>query len=319
MPHAAAPDPASPVLVVGFKRLVELQAVLAEVRAHHAGRVYVFLDHARAGRDAEERDCAALQRWVRDWAAGDSRVIVRVAAANLGCRRAIPAAIDWVFAEGHDSVVFLEDDCLPSPDFFPYMQQLLARHADDERVMMVSGNQFLPPAMLRDYPHSYYYSRYIHIWGWGTWRRAWRHYDDAMAALDDPAVRDRVDSLFASRAEQRFYEAIWRRQKADPNDSAWGSRWLLACLLQRGLCACPSRNLVRNIGFGGASTHTSRASVYHVVPRQALPQPLSHPPQTIEWRAADRWWFDHLISKRLGARLRRYARRVDPSRVVDEV
>ena len=25
--------------------------------------------------------------------------------------------------------------------------------------------------------YSYYFSKYVHIWGWATWRRAWKYYD----------------------------------------------------------------------------------------------------------------------------------------------
>lgn len=287
--------------------------------AHHDGEVYVFLDHARPGREQEAIDCAALRSWVGARAGGEPRMHLNLAPANLGCARAIPAGMEWVFSQGHESVIFLEDDCLPAPSFFPYMQQVLSRYADDHRVMMVSGNQFLPPPMVEQHPHSYYFSRFIHIWGWGTWRRAWQHYDHTLSALNDPFIAANLPSLFPGKAEQAFYAAVWQRQRNNPNDSAWASRWLLACLLQRGLCICPARNLVRNIGFGEGSTHTSRASSYHVVPLQRLPLPLVHPPYVVEWQAADRWWFDHLISKRLDSRLRRYLSRVDPERVADQV
>jgi GT2 family glycosyltransferase len=311
--------PDAPVLVIGFKRLDELRRVLEATGRHHAGRIYVFLDHPRAGRDDETAACSALRSWVQEWAAKDAgRVRVKLAPSNLGCARAIPAGMQWVFSAGHEAVIFLEDDCLPAPSFFPFMQAMLARYAGDTRVMMVSGNQFLPRELIQQQPYSYYFSRFIHIWGWGTWKRAWAHYDHTLSALDERFVAENLDSLLPGRAETAFYSAVWSRQKANPQDTAWGSRWLLACLIQRGLCICPSRNLVRNIGFGEGSTHTSRASAYHVVPLQRLETPLVHPPHVVEWRAADRWWFDHLVSKRIDLRVRRLLNRVDPDRVLDE-
>lgn len=308
----------APVLVIGFKRLNELKRVLEATRTYHAGEIYVFLDHARSGRQQEAGECAALRAWVAQWAAGEMRIHVHLAPQNLGCARAIPAGMAWVFDQGHESVIFLEDDCLPAPTFFPYMQATLQKFEHDERVMMVSGDQFLPASMLQSYEYSYYFSRFVHIWGWGTWKRAWDHYDHTLAALADPFIAVNIESLFPGHAEAAFYTNIWNKQRGDPLDSAWGSRWLLACLLQRGLCVCPTRNLVRNIGFGAGSTHTSRASAYQIVPLQKLDLPLSHPRHVIEWRAADRWWFNHLVSKRLDFRLRRFLNRVDPDFVQDE-
>ena len=75
--------------------------------------------------------------------------------------------------------VILEDDVLPDASFFPYCSELLERYREDGRVGMVSGSTpgKRPP---RD-GASYRFSRYAHVWGWASWRRAWRCYDAAMA------------------------------------------------------------------------------------------------------------------------------------------
>ena len=309
----------APVLVVGFKRLDAISRVLQAVARYHDGEVFVFLDHARANRPQETQECMAVRDWVADWARGQPHAEVHLAKENVGCAAAIPAAFDWVFSRGHEAAILLEDDCLPAPDFFPFVQSMLQRFADDERVMMVSGNQFLPKDLIQTLPHSYHFSRYIHTWGWATWRRAWRHYDHQMSVLSAPFTPALLPGLFGGPAEQAFYTRQWAKQLANPADTAWDYRWLLACLSQRGLCVCPARNLIRNIGFGEGSTHTARASAYQVVPRQALPMPLQHPDQVVEWRAADHWWFSHMVSKQPLPRLRRYLKRINPGDIKDEV
>lgn len=99
---------------------------------------------------------------------------------NLGCRNAMSSAISWFFSEVEEGII-LEDDCLPDPSFFRYCGELLERYRDDERVMNISGvNSLLRGAELGD---SYYFSRYPHIWGWASWRRAWRNYSPDMPGL----------------------------------------------------------------------------------------------------------------------------------------
>lgn len=313
------PTENAPTLVIGFKRLEELRRVLEATAAASLGDIYVLLDQARPERSEESRACSELQSWVRSWAAENERVHVNVAGSNMGVARAIPAGIDWVLSEGHDAVIVLEDDCLPAPDFFTFMQEMLTYYRDDDRVMMISGNQFLPDREVNSLDASYYFSRFIHIWGWATWARAWKYYDHDLTALDSNFVSQNLEALFPGDSEQKFYEKIWRRQRSSGDDNAWASRWLLACLLSRGLCICPARNLARNIGFGEDGTNTRRASKYQIAPLQALVSPLKHPQHVMEWRRADRWWFQHLISKRPLPRIRRYLLAIEPESVEDQI
>ena len=49
-------------------------------------------------------------------------------------------------------------------------EELLERYRDDERIGMISGDNF-EFGKVRTYS-SYYFSKYAHIWCWATWRRA---------------------------------------------------------------------------------------------------------------------------------------------------
>lgn len=254
------------------------------------------------------RACAEVQGWVADWARDRPQTTVRVAEANVGVTFGVPTGIDWVFAQGHDSLIILEDDTLPAPDFFPFMQQMLARFADDDRVMMVSGNQSLSERLISRLEDSYWFSRFAQIWGWATWRRAWSQYDHSLSGLNSAALR----SKFIDARQEVLYRQIWERQAVDDGYLAWDARWQYAVTRSDGFCVCPCRNLVRNIGFGDDSTHTAHANRYSLRPRQALQMPLRHPAEVEGWPAADRWWFDHLISKRFVPRLRRFFARYLP-------
>ena len=57
--------------------------------------------------------------------------------------------------------IVLEDDCLPHPSFFRFCEELLERYREDERIAMVSGDNFQFGRKRGD--RSYYFSRYNHI------------------------------------------------------------------------------------------------------------------------------------------------------------
>jgi hypothetical protein len=69
-----------------------------------------------------------------------------------------------------ERAIILEDDCLPDPSFFRFCDEMLERYRDNNRVSLVSGGN-LQFGQQRG-TGSYYFSKYTHIWGWASWRRA---------------------------------------------------------------------------------------------------------------------------------------------------
>jgi hypothetical protein len=74
-----------------------------------------------------------------------------------------------------EEAIILEDDCLPHTDFFRFCEEMLERYRGDSRFGCISGTNFDPPNRRTEY--SYYFSQLGGIWGWATWRAAWRKYD----------------------------------------------------------------------------------------------------------------------------------------------
>jgi hypothetical protein len=143
--------------------------------------------------------------------------------------------------------------------------------------MMVSGNNFLfEYASVAD---SYYFSRYPHVWGWATWRRAWTKYDLNMTHW--PEIRDRklLDQYFPTTIERYYWESIFQHLY-DGNIDSWAYQWTYSIWANSGLSIAPARNLVRNIGFHAEATHTKWDNAYssHAsLGAEQLDLPLSHP------------------------------------------
>ena len=67
---------------------------------------------------------------------------MEVSDVNLGCRERVASALDRAFAESETAII-LEDDCVPDPTFFRFCEEMLDRYRDDERVMSVTGANYL--------------------------------------------------------------------------------------------------------------------------------------------------------------------------------
>lgn len=272
-----------PVLILAFNRPDTTRRVLDAVRLARPSRLYLAVDGPRADRtgDADAvREVRGLTREI-DWDC-DTRTLF--AEHNLGCKVAVSQAITRFFSEIEAGII-LEDDCVADPSFFPYAADLLERYRDDNRVAMVSGDNFEEGR--RRTTHSYYFSRYAHIWGWATWRRAWRWYDHRMALWPELREGGWLMDVLGDAAAVRYWTRMFNETYAERNTS-WAYRWMFSIWAQSGLAILPNVNLVSNIGFGEQATHTvAQGSALASLRTTSIEFPLSHPPYVIRDQAAD--------------------------------
>jgi len=249
--------------------------VLQAVRGYAPERLFLVAD---GGRTPEEHaGCLNVRQAVEaavDWPCQVERLY---SDGNLGCRGNIPRGISWVFNQVEQAII-LEDDTVPHLDFFRFCEEMLARYACEPRVMMVSGTNFFP-----EHPgfreQSYLFSGYGGSWGYGTWARAWRHYDADMRLWPEAKESGLLRAMLLTAQEQaywnRTFESVWSKTcSCDPYDY----QWLFARWLQGGLSIVPRSNLVTNIGGGIEATHTKAAGCKFLGrPVQAISWPLDHP------------------------------------------
>ena len=271
------------VLLLIFNRPTLTFATFERIRAARPERLFIAGDGPRGDRpeDATAVEQARTLTGMVDW---DCEVKTLYRNHNLGCARAVSSAIDWAF-ESVDELIILEDDCLASASFFPFCTELLERFSDDQRVFVISGDNFQqgPPRT----PYSYYFSRYNHCWGWATWKRAWRHFDLEMRLW--PEIRDGqwLVDVFQDPLAVGYWTRVFDEVHAGKIDT-WDYQWTFACWMQGGLTVLPAVNLVQNVGFGENATHTKKESC-HGPPAENLIFPLSHPSYVLRDDHADAW------------------------------
>ncbi|NEQ84096.1 MAG: glycosyltransferase family 2 protein [Moorea sp. SIO2I5] len=245
----------TPVAFIIFKRPDTTERVFEVIREAKPPKLFVIADGPRADRPGEAEKCAAARAIIErvDW---DCEVLENYSDVNLGCCQRVSSGIDWVFNTVEEAII-LEDDCLPHPDFFPFCENLLERYRDDERVMMVSGTNFL--GKWKSDRQSYHFSYYGGIWGWASWRRAWNYYDITMSLWSNPDIKNRIRDVLANN---EHYQARKKSFDSTLNGKydAWDYRWSFARLAQSGLSIVPAVNLISNIGFGEGATHTVSAT-----------------------------------------------------------
>lgn len=276
----------SPVLLLVFNRPDTTARVFDAIRTARPTRLYVAADGPRRSRPAEFELCEQTRRIATaiDW---PCELTTLLREENLGCKRAVSSAISWFFDREPEGIV-LEDDCLPDPSFFAYCDAMLERYRADHRVMCVSGDNFIAGHWQPE--HSYYFSRYAHIWGWASWARAWKHYDVDLKSPGNEPVVEVVNRTFPKSANVRAHWLGLLTQITAGRIDTWDYQWAYTLWRCNGLSCMPRVNLISNIGFGPGATHTvSAESKLAGLAAGTMVMPLNHPATVACSDEADAW------------------------------
>jgi len=244
----------SPVLLITFNRPDHTHRVLEAIMAANPEDLYVFQDGAREGNEDDAKKCAEVRQVVEDMTKGNSvRVHTNFSDRNLGCGAGPMTGISWFFSQVEMGIV-MEDDCLPHPDFFGYCEELLEKYKNDEKVCFINATLYDDRWQCGA---SYDFSHYMVTGAWAGWRRTWQGFDLDLKSMDAKAFRKHVLELTENRGEANWWYSIVREIQQDNNKkSYWDYQMQIHLFKNSALTIHPQRNLVSNIGFDGAGTHT---------------------------------------------------------------
>ncbi len=241
-----------PVLVIGFNRPELIEKLFNALEKIKPKVLYFAVDGPRPSNLADSGLVTEVQRMASmiDW---DCQINKLFRAENLGLKESVIGAIDWIF-ENEDIAIVLEDDCIPTMEFFSFCAEELVRHKNVSRVMQISGNCFVPISELNS--DRYYFSSINDIWGWATWKRAWNLFEREVPDVDSKELMNRLVNYFPSREVAQWF-ARYVLEASAPDSQVWSTQWTLALINNNGLTIVPQKNLVSNIGFISDATHMS--------------------------------------------------------------
>jgi len=262
----------TPILFLIFNRPETTTLVFEQIRIAKPKHLFIAADGPSADKHNEELNCELVRKLVLDgidWPC-EVRTLFRI--QNLGCGKAVSEAITWFFEHVEQGII-LEDDCLPSQDFFRFCSDMLSRYKDKDEIMEVTGTNILQ-GKLEQTNDSYYFSSYGSIWGWATWRRAWKHYDFDM--LDFDVMKGEMLLRLKSRLDIKNWMHSFFNVYQKEIDT-WDYQWVYTLWKNKGICIVPTENLILNIGFGLDATHTLGNNNFSYLKLSTVKLPLNHP------------------------------------------
>ena len=286
-----------PVYMNFFNRPEVLAEVFKAVKKAKPQKLFLACDGAREGnlKDIENtKKCKEIVSDI-DW---ECEVYHNYSDINLGCGMRMYSGISWAF-EYVDRLIILEDDCVPSQDFFPFCEDLLEQYKDDKRIHSISAMNHL--GTYGKIPYSYLFGRMC-CWGWATWKRSWQQVEYEMDFLDDDHSMQCVEKKFPYYTTAR---QIGNKRKnilkKGERLSAWAYQCGMSVALNEQLSIIPNVNLITNIGLTTESSHATndikklsrKTQQYFNAPVYKMVFPLKHPKYMIE----DRIYYEEVEKK----------------------
>lgn len=238
---------AIPCLLITYNRLDYAFELFQIIVANGADNIYVAID---GGRDFSMRTLQSnfIAKINSFSIKKNIRVTIWWRDENFGLANSMTSAIDWFF-ENESKGIILEDDLLPTRDFFEYCEEALENFENISSVWSISGNIF--GANQHDVCST---SNYPLVWGWATWSDRWHSYRSSKQMINNSEL-----SGYIPIRVRMFWKSGELRVQGNTLNS-WAVPFAARSRRENGIHIHPSFDLVRNRGVSSDATHTKDIS-----------------------------------------------------------
>lgn len=260
------------ILMIVFCRPETTSKVFEAVRNARPKRLYIACD-APINKQGQIKQNQVLDIFKQvDW---NCKVRLLKQDHNLGCSLGPFKAISWFFEHEEEGII-LEDDIVPSPEFFEFCTEMLQKYRNNDKIMSISGWNYFYHGVKTDYKYSYYFSRLTSSWGWATWRRSWKRTDLKLESISNAEFESILEDFHFSKRTKRFYTFIFKKIKERyDNLKSWDYQFQFSGWKHRSFTIQPMKNLTQNIGVGEGATHGMPTHILNNKPQKIYP--LSYP------------------------------------------
>lgn len=265
-----------PVVLFLYKRPDSTKQLLNLVAGSGTKKVYIFADGPKKPTDKSVTDKVA--KIVNNFAKDNISIkfILNFSPTNKGLKYNIVNGLNSVFAK-EQAAIILEDDCIPSPSFFRFTNEMLSKYQSNSRVMSITGS-----GVGNHSPYSYDFSKYQLCWGWATWARSWNYYDGNLSKLNSNTWKVSSKKLWHHNSVMYLYWKLMLFMTKNKQINTWSFQWSFSIMYNLGLTIIPTTNLISNIGFDKQATNTITKSPLSKLKSFEIKFPLSNPPKVQE-------------------------------------
>lgn len=253
----------TPVLLLAFNRPELTKQVFEQIRKVRPSKLYVAVDAPRDGRSDDVQNCNKVKEIVNDvdWPC-ESHYLFQE--KNLGCSKSGVTAWNWIF-QHEERMIFVEDDGLGTPSAFYFIQEMLEKYKDDNRIAYVGAVNYGPTYGDK----SYFFSRYPSAtYFMGTWKRVQDLYEYRIESFAKTKRTKSYKESFISWVERvianQNFKSYQKSIKCGRPQNTYDVQMSYLAYKYNMYSIYPNVNMVSNIGLqGGANNSVSTNSSFY--------------------------------------------------------
>ncbi len=247
-----------PILILGWRRPNHLKLLIEVLRSVKPDQIYLVIDGPREGIEFEEErklieETKKIASNEVNW---NCKLKTLFRDKNLGCAIGVSNGIDWFF-DYVDYGIILEDDVIPTIEFFEFMRKQLLKHLSSSNIFMI--NSTTDDELLSKLKYNIIYkSKFSKVWGWATYKDKWEKYKLYWSNIE--YLNFLIERELICKKDIEMWKEIAKWVVYDFDSlNTWDYQWQFTIWQNNGLCISPNKWLIKNIGFGpeGLGVHTT--------------------------------------------------------------
>lgn len=242
------------VVLFTFIKSASIDIILSSIVKYKPEKLYLVIDQPRNAEDESHQ--IILKEKIKQFS-NFLTINYLIPQQHIGIAGIFDFAFDKVFQE-EDRIIILEDDTVPSYNFFQFCNEQLENYQDNLDVTSVLGTNMMNNNSNKN---EYFLSSFgFPFWGWATWKTKW---------LAQPRTDDFFNMSHANNS--KLNEIVQTFVQTKGMNISWDVRWCLYQYLNNLKVVIPSQNMIANTGFNQLATFTkNEQSVFKELPIQQL-------------------------------------------------
>lgn len=265
------------ILVLAYARPASVIDILTSCLENSGLPILVFQDGLSPGSNNEvkaghRRATEAVTVLAQEH---PQRITLYLQDENRGTSEAMRNALEVCFL-GTQNVLVLEDDCVPSPEFFDWMVKALD-FCDEHKFLfrMASGAQHVSEALLPSFSgRGFRVSTLSHVWGWGMTKSSWEVFNQfEKTPLEVRTTKFDWAQLLKRNLPYKVYQKAWAKyvkRFVDGESLPMDVTFQLWVWASAGRVISPKRNLVLNVGADEVAANTTKGDHFQNPARSAF-------------------------------------------------
>lgn len=289
----------TPVVLICFNRPNLTKKTFNQIKKNKPSKLFLIMDGPRYKNSQDIQNIKKVRKIIEEinW---KCKIYKNFSKNNLGLKKRVVSGLNWVFKKV-DKAIILEDDCYPSDSFFYFCETMLNFYKKNKNIGIITGNNFQNKPVDNN---SYYFSKYSHIWGWATWRRTWKLYNDNDQKIQNFVKSSKFKKICKILDEQKYWIDMHHQIKSGTLKS-WAYYFLLNMWKNNYLTVTPNLNLIENLGINSkSSSNPNDPGLKKDLTKTVLKFPLIYPKAIKVNEKADSQVFYSIYKKNIQTRLK---------------